>query len=72
MSFGGVTYPWDSGRIIGLFVCSGVLFILLGIQQVYSKLNPHHNRSKHSNDSANVTGSHLHYDHAPYFPSRIL
>ena len=36
MSFGGVTYPWNSGRIIGLFVCSGVLFIILGVQQVYT------------------------------------
>ena len=36
VSFGGVTYPWNSGRIIGLFVCSGVLFILLGIQQVWT------------------------------------
>jgi MFS family permease len=36
MSFGGVTFPWNSGRIIGLFVCSGVLFILLGLQQVYA------------------------------------
>lgn len=36
VSFGGVTYPWNSGKIIGLFVCSGVLFILLGIQQVYT------------------------------------
>ncbi|KAE8445897.1 hypothetical protein EG329_012676 [Mollisiaceae sp. DMI_Dod_QoI] len=35
MSFGGVTYPWNSGKIIGLFCCSGVLFILLGIQQVW-------------------------------------
>ncbi|KAF8851099.1 MFS general substrate transporter [Acephala macrosclerotiorum] len=33
MSFGGVTYPWNSGKIIGLFCCSGVLFILLGLQQ---------------------------------------
>lgn len=33
VSFGGVMFPWKSGRIIGLFVCSGVLFILLGIQQ---------------------------------------
>jgi hypothetical protein len=31
-----LTYPWNSGRIIGLFVCSGVLFILLGFQQVYT------------------------------------
>ena len=36
VSDGGVTYPWNSGRIIGLFVCSGMLFILLGIQQVYT------------------------------------
>lgn len=36
VSFGGVTYPWNSGKIIGLFCCSGVLFILLGIQQVYT------------------------------------
>ena len=36
VSFGGVQYPWNSGRIIGLFVCSGVLFILLGLQQVYT------------------------------------
>jgi MFS family permease len=36
MSFGGITYPWNSGKIIGLFVCSGVLFIILGIQQVYT------------------------------------
>ena len=33
ISFGGATYPWNSGKIIGLFCCSGVLFILLGIQQ---------------------------------------
>ena len=36
VSFGGITYPWNSGKIIGLFVCSGVLFILLGLQQVYT------------------------------------
>lgn len=36
INWGGVTYPWDSGRIIGLFVTSGVLFILLGIQQVWT------------------------------------
>jgi MFS family permease len=36
VSFGGLTYPWNSGKIIGLFVCSGVLFILLGLQQVYT------------------------------------
>jgi MFS family permease len=34
ISFGGVEYPWKSGTIIGCFCCSGVLFILLGVQQV--------------------------------------
>ncbi|KAF7128710.1 hypothetical protein CNMCM5793_003561 [Aspergillus hiratsukae] len=36
VSFGGVMYPWNSGQIIGLFCCSGVLFILLGLQQVFT------------------------------------
>ncbi|KAJ5257134.1 Major facilitator superfamily domain general substrate transporter [Penicillium angulare] len=36
VSFGGVMYSWDSGRIIGLFCCSGVLFILFGVQQAYA------------------------------------
>lgn len=36
ISFGGITYPWNSGKIIGLFICSGVLFILLGLQQVFT------------------------------------
>ncbi|KAF7914149.1 uncharacterized protein EAF01_000555 [Botrytis porri] len=38
VSFGGVTYPWNSGKIIGLFVCSGILFIIFSIQQVYTIL----------------------------------
>ena len=33
VSFGGVLYDWNSGRIIGLFVTSGVLFIVLAVQQ---------------------------------------
>ncbi|KIA75590.1 MFS transporter [Aspergillus ustus] len=33
INFGGVLYPWDSGRIIALFVVSGVLTIAFGIQQ---------------------------------------
>ncbi|KAL9008344.1 MAG: hypothetical protein Q9173_006520 [Seirophora scorigena] len=33
VNFGGSVYEWNSGRIIGLFVCSGVLFIFFGIQQ---------------------------------------
>jgi MFS family permease len=36
INWGGVTYPWDSGRIIGIFVTSGVLFVLLGFQQVWT------------------------------------
>ena len=38
VSFGGNVYAWDSGRIIGLFVCSGILFILFGIQQTLAIL----------------------------------
>ncbi|KAI9781321.1 MAG: hypothetical protein M1816_002418 [Peltula sp. TS41687] len=33
VSFGGVYFLWDSGKTIGLFVCSGILFIMLGLQQ---------------------------------------
>ena len=33
IAFGGITYPWNSGQTIGLFCCSGVIFIVLGIQQ---------------------------------------
>ena len=33
VSFGGVLYNWNSATIIALFVLSGVLFILLGLQQ---------------------------------------
>jgi hypothetical protein len=36
VSFGGVTYAWNSGKIIGLFICSGLLFIIFGLQQAYS------------------------------------
>ncbi|QSZ37759.1 hypothetical protein DSL72_008858 [Monilinia vaccinii-corymbosi] len=35
VSFGGVIYAWNSGRIIGLFVCSGVLWILFAAQQIF-------------------------------------
>ncbi|KAH6694900.1 putative HC-toxin efflux carrier [Leptodontidium sp. MPI-SDFR-AT-0119] len=36
INWGGITYPWGSGRIIALFVVSGVLFVVLGFQQVYN------------------------------------
>ncbi|KAL8927227.1 MAG: hypothetical protein Q9208_002403 [Pyrenodesmia sp. 3 TL-2023] len=38
INFGGSVYAWNSGRIIGLFVCSGVLFILFGTQQAMTIL----------------------------------
>ena len=38
INFGGVVYAWNSGRIIGLFVTSGVLFILFGSQQTFTIL----------------------------------
>lgn len=44
ISFGGNVYAWDSGRIIGLFVCSGILFILFGIQQTLAILTTEERR----------------------------
>ncbi|KAI9820110.1 MAG: hypothetical protein M1832_003817 [Thelocarpon impressellum] len=44
ISFGGITYDWNSGRIIGLFVCSGVLFILFGLQQAWAILTTEEHR----------------------------
>ncbi|CAG8953680.1 hypothetical protein HYFRA_00006569 [Hymenoscyphus fraxineus] len=38
LSMGGVTWPWNDGKVIGMFVASGILFILLGFQQVYAIL----------------------------------
>ncbi len=35
ISFGGVVYTWNSGRIIALFAISGVLIIVFWIQQIY-------------------------------------
>ncbi|KKZ65949.1 hypothetical protein EMCG_08292 [[Emmonsia] crescens] len=36
INLGGLTYPWNSAAIIALFVVSGVLFLLLGVQQVWT------------------------------------
>ena len=38
ISFGGVLYAWNSATTIALFVLSGVLFILLGLQQTFTVL----------------------------------
>ncbi|RAL08541.1 MFS general substrate transporter [Aspergillus homomorphus CBS 101889] len=40
ISFGGATFAWNSSREIALLCVSGVLFIILGIHQVWS--NPQH------------------------------
>lgn len=34
INWGGITYPWGSGKVIGCFAASGALFTILGIQQV--------------------------------------
>ncbi|KAG9232670.1 putative HC-toxin efflux carrier [Amylocarpus encephaloides] len=36
VSMGGIEWEWKDGKIIGMFVASGVLFILLGFQQTYT------------------------------------
>ncbi|KAF1963165.1 efflux pump antibiotic resistance protein [Byssothecium circinans] len=36
ISFGGGVYDWGSGQIIGLFVCSGILWIAFVLQQRFS------------------------------------
>ena len=36
ISFGGTLYDWSSGNIIALFVTSGVLWILFGLQQTFA------------------------------------
>lgn len=33
INFGGTIYPWNSGQTIACFVVSGILFIILGLQQ---------------------------------------
>jgi MFS family permease len=36
INFGGVLFAWNSGEIIGCLVCSGVLWVVFGLQQAYS------------------------------------
>ena len=36
IDFGGTTYPWMSGQIIGLFCTSGILFIIFAFQQRFT------------------------------------
>ena len=36
MTFGGVVYAWTSGRIIALFVVTGVLTIIFFLQQIFT------------------------------------
>ncbi|KAF4629080.1 hypothetical protein G7Y89_g9070 [Cudoniella acicularis] len=36
INFGGLLYAWNSGTIIALFVVSGALFIIMGIQQTFA------------------------------------
>jgi MFS family permease len=38
INFGGLLYKWNSGTIIGCFVCSGVLWMLFGLQQSFCVL----------------------------------
>ncbi|KAL8886629.1 MAG: hypothetical protein Q9192_006450 [Flavoplaca navasiana] len=44
LSFAGSLYPWSNGRIIGLFCCSGVLWIAFVIQQVTALLTSREDR----------------------------
>lgn len=44
VAFGGSVYAWNSARIIALFVCAGVLWILFGLQQAFSILTTEERR----------------------------
>ena len=44
INFGGIIYPWDSVQTIVCFVVSGVLFIILGLQQYYCIFTTEENR----------------------------
>ncbi|KAL8689578.1 MAG: hypothetical protein Q9218_004782 [Villophora microphyllina] len=44
LSFAGAVYPWSSGRIIALFCCSGILWILFVVQQATTTFTTTANR----------------------------
>lgn len=44
IDFGGILYPWKSGRVISLFVLCGLLFIGFGFQQGLKFLTTEENR----------------------------
>lgn len=44
INFGGTSYAWDSGKIIALFVVSGVLLIIFAVQQSLCILTTKDNR----------------------------
>lgn len=44
INFGGTLYAWNGGQIIALFVVSGILFIVLGVQQTFSFMTTPVNR----------------------------
>ena len=44
ISFGGSIYDWNSGQIISLFVCAGILWSLFGIQQAGTFFTTKENR----------------------------
>ena len=44
ISFGGTTYPWNGGETIGLFVASGVAFIVFFAQQYFNIFTTAKNR----------------------------
>nr|POE61029.1 efflux pump patc [Quercus suber] len=44
VNFGGALFEWRSGTIIGCFVCSGVLWIMFGLQQSYAIFTTQENR----------------------------
>ncbi|KAL9121279.1 MAG: hypothetical protein Q9187_002164 [Circinaria calcarea] len=44
IAFGGGVYPWNSGQIIALFTCAGILWILFTFQQALSIFTTNENR----------------------------